>query len=50
MSHLKDVNMTYFQHLKRAWTIAVVLIVHGLLPNVWKTTASDLLCKEHPET
>jgi hypothetical protein len=44
MTHLKDVNMTYFQHLIRAWKIAVVLIVHGLFPNIWQTKASDMLC------
>lgn len=44
MSHLKDVNMNYFQHLKRAWGIAFVLLVHGIFPNVWKTKASEMLC------
>lgn len=47
MSHLKEVNLTYFQHLKRAWSIAGILIVHGLFPNVWKTKASDMLCQDH---
>ena len=47
MSHLKDVNMNYFQHLKRAWSIASVLLVHGLFPNIWKTKASDMLCANH---
>jgi hypothetical protein len=44
MSHLNDVQMTYFQHLRRAYKIAVVLLVHGLFPNVWKTKAHELLC------
>jgi hypothetical protein len=43
MSHLKDVNMTYFQHLARAFKVAFILIVHGLFPNIWKTKASDIL-------
>lgn len=38
--------MTYWQHFKRAWTIAAVLLVHGVFPNIWKTKASDLLCKD----
>lgn len=46
MSHLKDVNMTYFQHFKRAWGIAGILLVHGLLPNIWKTKASEMICKD----
>lgn len=43
MSHLKEVNMYYFQHLFRAYKIAFILMVHGLFPNVWKTKASELL-------
>ena len=46
MSHLNEVGYGYFQHLYRAWRIAFILVVHGLFPNVWKTKASDLLCKE----
>ena len=44
MSHLNDVQMTYFQHLTRAYKIAFVLIVHGLFPNIWKTKASEMIC------
>lgn len=46
MSHLNETGQTYISHLLRAWKIAFVLLVHGVLPNVWKTKASDLLCKE----
>lgn len=46
MSHLNEVGYGYFQHLFRAWHIAFILLVHGLFPNVWKTKASDELCKE----
>lgn len=45
-SHLHEVGYGYFQHLYRAWKIAFVLLVHGLLPNIWRTKASDALCKE----
>lgn len=45
MSHLKDVNMTYFAHLRRSFKVALILVVHGLFPNVWKTKASDILIK-----
>ena len=44
--HLDDVDMSYLQHLYRAYTIALVLLVHGLLPFIWQTKASDLLCQE----
>jgi len=43
MSHLKDVEMSYFKHFLRAWSIAFVLLVHGLFPNIWKTKASDMI-------
>lgn len=43
MSHLTDVNMTYFRHLCRAYKVAFILMVHGIFPNVWKTKASDIL-------
>jgi hypothetical protein len=46
MSHLNEVGYGYFKHLYRAWRIAFILLVHGLFPNVWKTKASDELCKE----
>lgn len=46
MSHLNETGNSYLSHLYRAWKIAFILLVHGLLPNVWKTKASDLLCKE----
>jgi len=45
-SHLNEVGYGYFKHLYRAWRIAFILLVHGIFPNVWKTKASDELCKE----
>jgi hypothetical protein len=44
MSHLSETGYGYFEHLLRAWKIAGVLLVHGLVPNIWKTKASDLIC------
>ena len=43
MSHLSDVEMTYFQHFRRAYKVAFILMVHGIFPNIWKTKASDIL-------
>ena len=45
-SHLEEVNKSYFEHLFGAWKVAFILFVHGLLPNVWRYKASDLLRKE----
>lgn len=36
--------MNYFQHLYRAWRWAFMLIVHGILPNVWKDKVSTEMC------
>jgi len=43
MSHLTDVNKTYSRHLLHAWKIAAILIVHGIIPDIWKTKASDII-------
>ena len=45
-NHLKETNKGYLEHLLGAWKVAFILIVHGLLPNVWEDKASDLLLGE----
>jgi hypothetical protein len=50
MSHLKENNITYFRHLYRAWRWAFILVVHGIFPNVFKTTVSDEICKKSDKT
>lgn len=47
MSHLSETGYGYFEHLLRAWKVAGVLLVHGLVPNVWKTKASDMICTDN---
>jgi len=42
MKHLEETELNYFEHLARAWTIAFVCIVHGLLPFVWEHKATDI--------
>ena len=46
MDHLKETGKGYFEHLLGAWKVAFILLVHGLLPNVWRNKASDMLRKE----
>jgi hypothetical protein len=48
MKHLKDKNLTYFQHLGAAWTLALQLfllslisLVHGMLPFTLVRLVSD---------
>ena len=43
MDHLAETGKGYFEHLLGAWKLAFILLVHGLLPNVWRTKASDEL-------
>ena len=32
LSHLHEAGETYFEHLRFAWSVGFVMIVHGLLP------------------
>ena len=43
MKHLEEINETYFQHLRFAWSVAFVLLVHGLFPWIWETKASQMI-------
>lgn len=45
MKHLEDAKESYLQHLCFAWKVAFILFVHGLLPFVWETRASELMEK-----
>jgi len=48
MKHLRDKNLTYFQHMGVAWNVALQLLllslislVHGMLPSILVTSVSD---------
>jgi len=52
--HPTTVNETYFQHLANATSFGLrmiggglVCVVHGLLPGVFCTKASDTICELH---
>ncbi len=45
MSHLKENNIGYFKHLYRAWRWALILVIHGIFPEIYKTKVSDEICK-----
>lgn len=47
MSHLREAGLSYLNHLIRAWRLSFVLFVHGLFPNIWKTKASEEICKDN---
>lgn len=50
MSHLKENNISYVTHLYRAWRWAIILLIHGIFPNVFKTTVSDEICNKSDKT
>lgn len=41
--HLKEIELSYFEHLRRAWTVSFVSFVHGLFPFIWETKAKDII-------
>jgi len=43
LKHLRDIQETYFEHLWFAWSVAFVLIVHGLFPWIWAMKGSDMM-------
>ena len=56
MKHLKDKNLTYFQHLGEAWNLALQLfllslisLAHGMLPFIFKSKVSDKVHKLNEE-
>lgn len=47
-NHLKEVNETYFQHMKNSFSYSILffntslkLIIHGILPNFYTTAGTD---------
>ena len=45
MKHLDEINESYLQHLRFAWSVAFVLLVHGLFPMIWENKASQMMEK-----
>ena len=43
--HLEWIQETYLEHLWFAWSVAFVLIVHGLFPWMWQFKASEMTSK-----
>ena len=43
IKHLQWIDESYFEHLRFAWSVAFVLLVHGLLPWVWQFKATEMM-------
>ena len=55
-NHLRHVNMTYFQHLKTSFSYSYTFLngsvkafIHGVFPDIYETTTSDLIKKLHED-
>ena len=53
-NHLRQVNMTYIQHLKTSFSYSytffngsIKAFIHGIFPNTYETSTSDLIKKLH---
>ena len=44
MKHLKEQNTTYFKHLFQAWSMGIVLFIHGVFPNILTDWVSKRIC------
>jgi hypothetical protein len=56
LAHPRTAGQSYFQHLKFAWRVAFVLFsaasaafLHGLLPSIFCTTASQKIKRLHAQ-
>jgi hypothetical protein len=41
MKHLKDNDMSYFQHWWRAMSMSIALFIHAFIPNLLESYASE---------
>ena len=46
IKHLQEAGETYFEHLRFAWSVGFVMLVHGLLPWVWEFRATEMMARQ----
>ena len=46
IKHLEGIDEGYFEHLWFAWSVAFVLLIHGLMPWVWKFKATEMMAQK----
>jgi hypothetical protein len=44
MKHLKEQNTTYICHLAHAWSMGIVLFIHGVIPCILTDWVSKRIC------
>lgn len=45
IKHLEWIQETYWEHLRFAWSVGFVMMVHGLLPWVWEFKATEMMAR-----
>lgn len=45
IKHLQEARETYWEHFCFAWSVAFVLMVHGLFPWMWEWKATEMMEK-----
>jgi hypothetical protein len=57
LKHPKEEGMTYFQHMRRAFSLggrmlygSICLFVHGLVPALHERTGTRIICALHKDT
>ena len=46
LKHLEEAGETYFEHLRFAWSVGFVMLVHGLLPWIWEYKATEMMARQ----
>ena len=49
IKHLKWIDEGYFEHMYFAWSVAFVLIVHGLCPWMWQFKATEMMARKETQ-
>jgi len=47
MKHLDDIGMTYFEHLRFAWSMAAASLIHGVFPMFFTDYVSKKILRRH---
>lgn len=47
MKHLKENNMSYFAHLRFAWSLAAASLIHGVFPMLFTDYVSNKIQERH---
>ena len=47
MKHLDEIGMTYFEHLRFAWSLAAASMIHGVFPMFFTDYVSNKIQERH---